>query len=94
MTQSILSRSVRPVRHLFVVLIALGAASCGGGGGGGGGGGAISQDPTVVAPSVFATVASFIGFLNGLAQSDNSEPLGTGTGAAPTSDRDEPTNIS
>jgi hypothetical protein len=92
MTQFILFRTVRTVRLVLVALIAVGAAGCGGGGGGNAG--VISQDPTVVAPSVFATVGSFIGFLNGMAQSDNSEPLGTGTGAAPTSDRDEPTNIS
>jgi hypothetical protein len=92
MTQSILSRSVLTGKLVLVVLIALGAAGCGGGGGGSAG--TLAQDPTVVAPSAFATVGSFIGFLNGLAQSDNSEPLGTGTSAAPTSDRDEPTNIS
>ncbi len=39
MTQSILFRSVHPVRLILVALIAVGAASCSGGGGGGGGGG-------------------------------------------------------
>jgi hypothetical protein len=98
MTKSILSRFVRPVRFLLLALIAIGAAGCGGGGGGGGGGdttvGAVPQDPTSVPPSAFASVASFIGYLNGLAPSDNSEPLGTGTGTPPTSDSDEPTNVS
>jgi len=96
MTQSILSRSVRPVKLLLVALLALGAASCGGGGGGGSDTtvSAVAQDPTSVAPSVFASVGSFISFLSGLTQSDNSEPLAIDTSAPPASDSDEPTDLS
>ena len=94
MTKSMLSRSVRPIRLLLVALLAVGAAGCGGGGGSDATVVATPQDPTVVAPSVFASVASFVSFLNGLAQSDNSEPLGINTGVPPTSDSDEPTNVS
>ena len=100
MTQFIPSGSVRPARLILVALIAVGAASCGGGGGDGGVGesdmtaGAAPQDPALVPSSAFASVAGFIGYLNGLAQSDNAEPLGTGTGAAPISDNDEPSNVS
>ncbi len=95
MTKSILSKFVRPARFLVLALIAIGAAGCGGGGGGGDTTvGTVPQDSTSVPPSAFASVASFIGYLNGLAQSDNSEPLGTHTGTPPASDSDEPTNLS
>lgn len=92
MTKSILSRSVRPIRRIFVALIAVGAAGCGSGGSYTTAG-AMAQDPTVVPPSAFASVGSFISYLDVLAQSDNSEPLGTDTGVPPTSDSDEPSNV-
>jgi hypothetical protein len=96
MMQSILSRSVRPVKLVLVALLAVGAAGCGGSGGGGSDTtvGAVPQDPTSVAPSVFASVGSFISFLNGLTQSDSSEPLAIDTSAPPVSDSDEPSNLS